>query len=89
MARAGDLVAGQFPGGQRPAVMGADVVEGMERPVDVEQGDHVAVDLDHGRSGIGQFPHRGHPHKISHRTSSRNPKPDTQPFAGDRVPPRH
>ena len=32
--------------GQRPAVVGADVVDRVEAPSDVEQGDGPAVDLD-------------------------------------------
>ena len=67
MAWTRHFVAGQFAGGQGPAVMGADVVEGVVHPFDVEQSDQVAIDLDHGRPRIGKFTHRGHPYEITHR----------------------
>jgi hypothetical protein len=45
MPRAGDGMIGQFPIDQWATVMGADIVDCVERAPDVKQGNHFAVDF--------------------------------------------
>ena len=67
---AGDLVVPQFAVGKRAAVVGADVVDGVEHAADVKQRDHVVIDLDEGLARIGDLGNVGHSDELSHRLHS-------------------
>ena len=59
-------VAVERPFAQRPAVVRADVVDGVERAADVKQHHQPLVDLDQRLAGIGNVGHFGDGDEVGH-----------------------
>ena len=56
----------EFAVGERAAVVGADVVDRVVAAFDVEQGDHLAVDLDERLARVGNLGDVGDAEEVCH-----------------------
>src|SRR5205823_2027031 len=66
VTRALDLDAVEFPLGERAAIMGAYIIDGIKTSIDVKEGDRPAVDFRQRLAAGGQFGAAGDFHEFGH-----------------------
>ena len=67
VSRAGDLVVAEFAVGQRAAVVGADVIDRVPATLDMEQGQHLPVDVHERLARVREITDFDHALKLMHR----------------------